>query len=519
MKESTRASIVEEEENDFLSDFDVAKFFLVLRRSIIWMILLFASSMGIAFMVLRYTKPTYESQSLIKLEQKGGSAILQLGVFKDDNTVSDYIDGEIEFMRSNTVLADLIRNLDLETGYYVKGRINDEEKFGNAPFKVNYEVRNPKFFNQKVNINILNASNFELSYEFGDEKFSEVYRFGQTLNLPHFRAKISNNQNMSLVREGQYYFVMQNILYLQTYLSERLTITVPNIKAKTVSILFQDANRYKATAIVNELMNVYLKKNVAYRNQVNKQTLGYLTQQLDTTYLLMNKYEKEIEDYKRNNFVMDKDLQQKTLDNVLTGIRSLQEAKFKIDNELKSYKEITDLMAVDSSYFLIATLANHYIGDKQIATRLTELENLENDKQRLLKGQTEKTYAYLQRKEALDKAKTDLFRLISFNKTDLYEKIYTLNQEIRKLESQINVESSGTDYELRKLTRYYDNYENNYNTLINKIIDIGIALPPKSVSLPLVILIIPHTPPVSIFNNGLPLNPGLTCPILNFSSL
>ncbi|TAH20384.1 MAG: polysaccharide biosynthesis tyrosine autokinase [Cytophagales bacterium] len=465
----------EEDENDFLSEFDFEKFVWILRRSIIWMVLIFLVCIASVYLGLRYVKPIYQSDSSIQLEAKGTAPTLSLGIFKDDNNISDYLVGETEFIKSNMVKDEVIYMLDLYVSYWVRGRFIDDEKFNSAPFKVvNYEVKNNEFFdNQKFFIQIIDSVNFALSYEINDVIINKNYKFGERIVDENFNCTIERN---GIDTENIYFFILHSHSSLQNYLSQNLIATPQNIKGRIIGVSFTDPNKYKATAIVNAVNDVYLKKSVDNKNKTNKQTISYLEEQLDTLRRYLEDYDAKIENYKRGRGEISNQLAaiKPTLQEILSNIRNLQEERFKINLEIKKYKEVVDFMAKDSSAMLITTVAAG-ITDARIATQLTTLDGLEKELERITFSYKEPSAAVRQRQNRVKAMRDELLELISFNQYRLYDKLYQLGIQLKALENSIPDGTTGMDLELRRLSRYYTSYESHYNILLSQIVERGIA--------------------------------------------
>ena len=163
-----------EDENDFLAEFDPQKLFVVTKLSIPFIILIFGLCFGATYFILRYTKPVYRSQSTLKLEQKGTASILKYGLFESEDKVTNYLIGEIEFIRSKVILQKAIDSLYLNVAYFLKGNVTDDEKFKSSPFKVqSYRILNHSFYNKAISINIINEKTFLLSYHNGEKKIEK----------------------------------------------------------------------------------------------------------------------------------------------------------------------------------------------------------------------------------------------------------------------------------------------------------------------------------------------------------
>ena len=75
-------------EDNFLADFDVSKLIRVVKKKLIYVILLSIICVVASWIVLRYTKRIYNSSSTLKLEMKGTSELLGKGIFANDENVN-----------------------------------------------------------------------------------------------------------------------------------------------------------------------------------------------------------------------------------------------------------------------------------------------------------------------------------------------------------------------------------------------------------------------------------------------
>ena len=97
---------VDSREGVLLTEFNSQKFLMVIRKSIIWIILIFGSCLSSVYAYLYYQIPIYRSQAVLKLEMRGGASLFGFGIFKDNNELNSYLATEIEIIRSHKVLTE-----------------------------------------------------------------------------------------------------------------------------------------------------------------------------------------------------------------------------------------------------------------------------------------------------------------------------------------------------------------------------------------------------------------------------
>ena len=93
-----------EAEGDFLESFDLERFWYVLKRSKFWMIAFIILGTSSAYIYVRYTKPVYSSQSIIKLDFESEANVLGL-VDVGNSQERNEISGEIKLIKSELFLS------------------------------------------------------------------------------------------------------------------------------------------------------------------------------------------------------------------------------------------------------------------------------------------------------------------------------------------------------------------------------------------------------------------------------
>ncbi|MEQ9306428.1 MAG: Wzz/FepE/Etk N-terminal domain-containing protein, partial [Marinoscillum sp.] len=128
-----------ENDKDLLNSFDPDKFLYVLRKSIVWMLLFIGTGISLAFLYVRYTKPVYESESILKLEFQSEATDLGLGA-----RIGNFegLSGEIELLKSNLFFSKVLDAVDLDVTYNYYGRYLTDERYKNSPFQVTHLLKN-----------------------------------------------------------------------------------------------------------------------------------------------------------------------------------------------------------------------------------------------------------------------------------------------------------------------------------------------------------------------------------------
>jgi tyrosine-protein kinase Etk/Wzc len=149
---AANAPVTEAEPTDEGGGIDFDTLLLVARRSLLWLVLLIGLGLTGSWLFLRYTKPVYQSSSLLKIDEKTEAGALglggSLGAGVDNQQSINKLSGEVELIKSNIIYRRLRDSLDLNVNYYAEGTVLESELYGLSPFEVQYSgsiIYNTKF--------------------------------------------------------------------------------------------------------------------------------------------------------------------------------------------------------------------------------------------------------------------------------------------------------------------------------------------------------------------------------------
>ncbi len=453
-----------------VGDLDFPKFWQILLKS--WLFILVFLSLGIggAWVFLRYTVPLYESFSILKLDIKSDSGVLGLDKVSGQGTSSNVLSGEVELIKS-----DLIHNLvidsldDLHISYYAKGKIKDEEKFRASPFRVEVSnLKNPPY-DVPIYITIIDKTTFELELE-GRSSGENRFRFGELIHGENadFRINIKDVNQEEFNSEG-YYFILNSRNALLKYLRENLNVEILNPNANTIRISFVDPNRSKAKEIVRTINGVYLSETLAQKNKASSQTINFLNQQLQRTDSLLANSEKEMEDFIRSHRTI----------NILEEVDQTNIEIEQLNAEIEATRmEIKWIQSFESKMNDIDTLGVYVdVGifpSEGLRKASNDLYDAAQDFNRVRYSSKNTTLVYQLKKEKYENAQSAISTIVLEEKDQQLDKLKKLNEKSRALEAQLaSLPERRTEY--NRLKRYYDLNEKFYLLLMDKKAEYGIS--------------------------------------------
>jgi uncharacterized protein involved in exopolysaccharide biosynthesis len=298
----------QEEEEDLLGGLDFIKILSIVRKNIVWILLIPVLCLLGGYMYLRYTSPVYESSSSIKLEIKQKANLLGISDPSADGMAN--MSGEIELIRSKLIYDEVISRMDLGVSYFTYGRsrIKNEERFLNAPFRVEAVRLTPAAYDKSFDLTIQDGSEFVLVYTQDEKELSLTGTFGHPVKTRDFELIIRKTQFYDpQTSHTAYYFVINSLNALNNYLATNLRVDVLNPSANIIGVFFKDKNVRKAHDIVNKIDSVYLNKTKELKNKANKQKIAFLEEQLQRTEDKLQEYESQLESLVVKNKTTDVD--------------------------------------------------------------------------------------------------------------------------------------------------------------------------------------------------------------------
>lgn len=463
----------DEDMEDFFSDFDLAKLLVVASKSIGWIILLLITSLSAAFVYNRYTKPVYESASLLKLDLKSDAGVLGFRNFKDESVAQasklTIISGEIELIKSRVIYEKIIQRMNLDVSYYAYGNVLYDERYNASPFKVKFQIINPAFYDFPFDVEILDQKRFRISYVQGDNEISSVHDFGSLIQTDNFIFTLTLEIPQPDIKT-KYFFIINSKEALLAYLMNNVSVEILNLDANLIRVGFKDHNKFKACDIVNAINSVYLEQTIATKSQAHEQTIKFLEASLLKTDSNLTKAEVQLESFIKANKTVDAKLD---FAKHTTKLEELDLEKLELKINITLLNDLLDHIINNKDLNLfIPSLSN--LSDSQLENAIANLNILQQERERLLSSQKENTFVIKSKNQAISTLRSSIISIISQNKKLLFQQINEINKKAYELETTL-LSLPSKETELTRLKRFYSLYEKFYLLLMEKQAEFGIA--------------------------------------------
>lgn len=310
-------SIEGEEAN---SSFNFQKIYTLLLLNWKWFALSVIICVGASYLYLRYSTPVYSTVAklLVKDDNSGGrrgrlSDMSNLGIISNNYG----LENEMEILKTRTLAAEAVRDLKLYVSYWHKGRVKDQIRYKNQPVTVDMDPAHVEKLNQPVNLVIKREGNkysVKGSYfvSLGENVSSGPYDIDKTFSF--FPASIKTKagviyftQNSPVVmNDGEVEIVMiSSPMSMAGKYSGSLNIVQTSQSSSTLNLQLNDQDIQRGIDYLKQLAICYNRQANEDKNEIARRTEAFVNERLEKINAELNTTEGTLEDYKRNNRLVD----------------------------------------------------------------------------------------------------------------------------------------------------------------------------------------------------------------------
>ena len=270
-----------------------------------WVLGIMITAMTLAFLYIRYTKPIYSAESILKLDIKNDANLLGL-----QNPLEQDIKGlagEIEILRSRLFFSKVVDAVGMDISYYHPGRSHlVDERYGNSPFEVKYELKNQNIEDKRFDIEIINDTGFYLSCAALGGQIGEIQKFGEEIITKDFSFLVKKTRFFEEQKHlVDFYFVINSKASLINYMVSHVTVEPVNFNANTIKISLSDFNQTKARNLLEAIDTIYLAFTKDAKNRAVEQKIKFLETQMEKTSKELVEYEDYFEKFTIQNRTTD----------------------------------------------------------------------------------------------------------------------------------------------------------------------------------------------------------------------
>ena len=412
-----------------------------------WKLLLFccAVALFLGYTYLRYTTYQYSASATIKIRDEKQSQKLETngessgkGLFSDGtNKIKD----EIETIQSRTLIENVVKELKLNIRCFAEGSIKEREIYNNPPVKLSFFANDSVLYNLDTTLYIkvksptqfLAFKNEGKSLIDRDEQKGKSYDFGSRIktgfgdivlipNVGEHAPIIGSNLKISISS-------VRNIV--NSY-QQRIKVSTET-GSSVIKLDLKDSNSYKATDILNQLIEEYNKDVLLDKEAVVKSTSDFINNRLLQVSSELEKVDFTAEELQQKNNLTalssqaDLNLQtgQHIQSQISSTVNSIQRIAY-LEEEISSENKTSDLLPGDIG-----------IGDSNTSQVIKSHNELVAERDRLLKNSTEKNPTVIQLNNQIASLKRNLQNSLKNIKATSQLTLNNLNRENSRIQGRL----------------------------------------------------------------------------------
>ena len=455
----------------FSSELDLGLVLYIVKKSLWFVAVFFAISIGVASIYLRYSQPEYESSTIIQVnENNQASKVLQMTKFDDaDNKIAE----AMEQIRSKIFLKRVVEKSDVQISYFNEGTFKNNELYTSSPYLVKFNVKKNNIYGVKIYINFNKINSGTLSFSAEGKNFTLPFTTSNVINSPYFDLSISPNSliesktaTVQLTEDNKSYFIINNIDNVTANLQAKIDIKLINEAARTILIKVKDINPEKSRDLVNIISKEYLKFDVERKSESSKSIIAFIDGQLDLVYNDLKSSENNLQEFrKEHNYTV----KENTVDPNLIRLTKIEDDMLKVELDEKILSELQQNIVKNKSidtYQLISLISGTEY-ESAIKDYTQSIQKLLLEKEDLLYMVTPNSENVKQINFNIETQKKLLIETINAVRLKYKSRYTSLTQKYSEYQNK-NVNHPDEDLEHSRLMRLFSISEKYYTMLLEK---------------------------------------------------
>ena len=299
--------------NEEESLFDIRKLWFTFLRYKYWFLISVLVCMALAYIYLRYATPIYNVHTKVLIKDvdnsrgSGAAAALQVQDLGFMNNSSGF-DNEIEVLGTKTLNKKVVKELELYTSYYNKGKVKDREIYRDySPVWVEIDSEHLDSLNSTVGMTIEpSGAGVEVEIRYRDAELEKkIETFPAKVNTEFGEFTFIRNNNAPTDFDKTLYVFISPLERTSLGYANTLSIE-PTSKTTTIAYISRTDNIPKRSAdYLNKLIEIYNEEANVDNNLEASKTADFIEERLGLITKELNMTESELEQYKRSTGMVD----------------------------------------------------------------------------------------------------------------------------------------------------------------------------------------------------------------------
>ncbi|WP_298345962.1 polysaccharide biosynthesis tyrosine autokinase [uncultured Algibacter sp.] len=428
--------------SDKQDDIDIKKIILSYLKHWKWFVLSCLIFSTLAFFYLRYETPQFNAYAKIMLMDDDGVSNPADLLLKDlgqlSNSENKKIEDEIEILKSRSLMKGVVKRLDLNRQFFVKGRFHDTQYFpnNNSPVDITFIESDSVVYksNFSFNVYITSPTTFDFIYtpKSQDEEVSKKYVFGKNFPTPIGDIILTPNTKKIDNFIGQTIYIrIKSLEALAEHYKSRVKISQASELSKVLNLSLNDASPNKAKAILNTLVDEYNRTSIEAKNEKSNNTADFINKRIDLIATDLSEVDNKIQQFKTGN----------KLTNVTSEADLYLNASTRTEQSLATskteYSMVNFMKNQINDDVLTRIPSNVGLADGSINSMASKYNELLDKRDKLLKSSSEKNPIIVTLDQQLNNLKNSLKQSLDNSAKSIGLQIKSLENQSAKISQKI----------------------------------------------------------------------------------
>jgi len=274
-----------------------------------------------AIFFIRYSTPRYKvhAQVLVEDDQNNTSPFSFIGGSQMQDLSSLFgiksnVYNELGILETRDLLDKVVRDMNLNTTYYRKGRIRSVELYDKTPFKVDFLSVNDSIDASSIDVSFpKNGEDNKFLISSSDVDLDKtVAAFGDSIHTSIGTIVLSKT-GQPFEDDTDYSFTLESVDETVDNLSKDLSSEITDDQTSIVSLTLNTAIPQKGEDMLQRLISAYIERNLNEKNKISDSTLAFINGRIDIVSKDLYAIEASIQGFKQKNKIADIDEQAKAL--------------------------------------------------------------------------------------------------------------------------------------------------------------------------------------------------------------
>ncbi len=447
-------------------DIDLMRYFYLFLGNWYWFFLALFITIVTAYLVNNHSVKIYRVTASLLIEDKeggnstfnstqGGDVMSGFGLYPSMKNLQN----QILILQSRNQVAKTLEELDFEVSYYKDEVFGTREVYTEVPFVVIPDLSRLQPLGVTFLVTTYSDSTMRIESEMpqdgivcysyltgktaagqGDIKLDRKVRFGETIDGPGYSFALVPREGVALhghMKDNTWLFSFNSREGLLGQWTGRISLTTMAREASMVSLSIETDCPAKAQLFLDKHLDMYLQRTLDKKNQFANNTIKFIDRQLTSIADSLSLTEKTLQNFKKNNQVVDLSFQAQQLFAQTKDLGN-QKAELKIKDDYYKYlleylarnREAGDLLAPSVMGITDPLLNNLVLQINNMAEQKITMEGSEarhNPLVATLESQMRNA------KATLEENVQNLLNNNNLAINDIAKRLSTLMDEVRKL--------------------------------------------------------------------------------------